>query len=227
MREKSRFQNEDTHSRVKPHSGTNNMQGGERCAFCSWKYSCYFELLKKKHTHIQMLDQVPARPGQRILMGNISWVVSGSGLGKESKVYLHSLAARNAGGGDESTCCRWDGDGCRRAHNAGGHDGGTAVGGTGACKLGTERVGSAPLTSVNGLFRYPDFTIECQSLPQKATTCHRMPEPVTECHRMPQHAAECQSLPQNATTCRRMPEPATECHNMPQNARICHGIPRQ
>ena len=33
-----------------------------------------------------------------------------------------------------------------------------AVGGTGGCKPGTERVGSAPLTSVNGLFRYPDFT---------------------------------------------------------------------
>ena len=33
-----------------------------------------------------------------------------------------------------------------------------AVGGTGGCKPGTERVGSAPLTSINGLFRYPDFT---------------------------------------------------------------------
>ena len=32
------------------------------------------------------------------------------------------------------------------------------VGGTGGCKPGTERVGSAPLTSVNGLFRNPDFT---------------------------------------------------------------------
>ena len=29
---------------------------------------------------------------------------------------------------------------------------------TGGCKLGAERVGSAPLTSVNGLFRNPDFT---------------------------------------------------------------------
>ena len=33
-----------------------------------------------------------------------------------------------------------------------------AVGGTGGCKPGTERVSSAPLTSVNGLFRYPDVT---------------------------------------------------------------------
>ena len=32
------------------------------------------------------------------------------------------------------------------------------VGGMGGCKPGTERVSSAPLTSVNGLFRYPDFT---------------------------------------------------------------------
>ena len=33
-----------------------------------------------------------------------------------------------------------------------------AVGGTGGCKLGMERVDSAPLTSVNRLFRYPDVT---------------------------------------------------------------------
>ena len=33
-----------------------------------------------------------------------------------------------------------------------------AVGWTGGCKPGTERVGTAPLTSINGLFRYPDFT---------------------------------------------------------------------
>ena len=33
-----------------------------------------------------------------------------------------------------------------------------AVGGTGGCKPGTERVGLAPLTSINGLYRYPDFT---------------------------------------------------------------------
>ena len=32
------------------------------------------------------------------------------------------------------------------------------VGEMGGCKPGTGRVGSAPLTSVNGLFRYPDFT---------------------------------------------------------------------
>ena len=29
MREKSRFQQEDTHSRVKQRSGTNNMDGGD------------------------------------------------------------------------------------------------------------------------------------------------------------------------------------------------------
>ena len=40
-------------------SGTNNMEGGERCAFCSWKYGHYFELFQK-NTHTQMLDQVPA-----------------------------------------------------------------------------------------------------------------------------------------------------------------------
>ena len=33
-----------------------------------------------------------------------------------------------------------------------------AVCGTGGCKPGTERVGSTPLTSVNRLFRNPDFT---------------------------------------------------------------------
>ena len=33
-----------------------------------------------------------------------------------------------------------------------------AVGGMGGCGPGMERVGSAPLTSVNRLFRYPDFT---------------------------------------------------------------------
>ena len=33
-----------------------------------------------------------------------------------------------------------------------------AVCGTGGCKPGTERVSSAPLTSVNGLFRNPYFT---------------------------------------------------------------------
>ena len=33
-----------------------------------------------------------------------------------------------------------------------------AVSETGGCKPGTGRVGSAPLTSVNRLFRYPDFT---------------------------------------------------------------------
>ena len=28
------------------------MEGGERCTFCSWKYSHYFELLQKNtHTH--------------------------------------------------------------------------------------------------------------------------------------------------------------------------------
>ena len=32
------------------------------------------------------------------------------------------------------------------------------VDGTGGCRPGMERVGLAPLTSVNGLFRYPDFT---------------------------------------------------------------------
>ena len=32
------------------------------------------------------------------------------------------------------------------------------VGAMGGCKLGTEKVGSAPLTSIIGLFRYPDFT---------------------------------------------------------------------
>ena len=31
-----------------------------------------------------------------------------------------------------------------------------AVGRTGGCKLGKERVGSAPLTGANGFFRYPD-----------------------------------------------------------------------
>ena len=31
--------------------------------------------------------------------------------------------------------------------------------GTGGCKTGTERVGSAPLTSINGLFRNPDITL--------------------------------------------------------------------
>ena len=50
MREKSRFLHEDTHSRVKPCSGTNTVEGGERCAFCSWKYRRYFELLQT-HTH--------------------------------------------------------------------------------------------------------------------------------------------------------------------------------
>ena len=33
-----------------------------------------------------------------------------------------------------------------------------AVGGMGGCKPGTERVGSAPLTSVHRLLRNPDFT---------------------------------------------------------------------
>ena len=33
-----------------------------------------------------------------------------------------------------------------------------AVGGTGGCNPGTGRVSSALLTSVNRLFRYPDFT---------------------------------------------------------------------
>ena len=47
MREKSRFQHEDTHSHVKPHSGTYNTEEGEKCTFCGWKYSHYFELLKK------------------------------------------------------------------------------------------------------------------------------------------------------------------------------------
>ena len=31
------------------------------------------------------------------------------------------------------------------------------VSGKGGCKLGTEKVGLAPQTSVNGLFRNPDF----------------------------------------------------------------------
>ena len=34
----------------------------------------------------------------------------------------------------------------------------SAVGGTGGSKPGREQVGSAPLTSVKGLFRNPDFT---------------------------------------------------------------------
>ena len=47
------------------------------------------------------------------------------------------VSAENlAGGGDESMRCRRDG----------------------RMQAGTERVGSAPLTSVNRLFRYPDFT---------------------------------------------------------------------
>ena len=63
MLEKSRFLHEDTHSRIKLWSGTNNMEGGERCAFCSWKYCHYFELLQK-NTHTQMLDQVLTQPGK-------------------------------------------------------------------------------------------------------------------------------------------------------------------
>ena len=49
------------HSCVGLYSDTNNMEGGER--FCSWKYSHYFELLKKVQN--TMLDQGPgpARPG--------------------------------------------------------------------------------------------------------------------------------------------------------------------
>ena len=51
------------HSRVKPRSSTNNMGGGERCAYCSWKYGHYLEL-SQKHTRTQMLDQVPTQPGK-------------------------------------------------------------------------------------------------------------------------------------------------------------------
>ena len=42
------------------------------------------------------------------------------------------------------------------------------VGAMGGCKLRTERVGWVPMTSVNGLFRYPDFT------PDSYSNCHQV-----------------------------------------------------
>ena len=70
MCKKSRFQQEDKTSE------TSNLEGGERCTFSSWKYSPYFELLKKKkHTH-KCLIKGPAQPGLR------------SGSGRESKLKL-------------------------------------------------------------------------------------------------------------------------------------------
>ena len=42
------------------------MEGGERCAFSSWKYSHYFEL---KNPHKCLIK--PVRPGPRIGAGNI------------------------------------------------------------------------------------------------------------------------------------------------------------
>ena len=47
-------------SYVKQRSGTNNMEGGERCAFCSCKCSHYFEL-SKKNTHTSRAGTT--RPG--------------------------------------------------------------------------------------------------------------------------------------------------------------------
>ena len=96
--------------------------------------------------------------------------------------HLHSLAGtQNASGRDGGTRYWHIGEGRRWAHNAGGGDESTrcqcdrevagghimllvdmrapAVGGTGVCKPGTERVGSALLTSINGLPRFYLVTV--------------------------------------------------------------------